>query len=187
MQYLKLYQGEKMTLLPNKLAYILVLCILVVSGISCSSSSSSEEGDEIEIMIEEVRNTIQDYHNFEAASEAGWAVDMSGCVEHPEEGGMGHHYARPEYVDGRTNHVEPQILLFEPLENGGFELVGVEYIIPFDVLPADSEPPSLFDEDYHQNHELDIWALHVWTEKENPKGMFYDWNPNVSCEHAASE
>lgn len=176
------YQPTQARLL-YKLSW-LGLFLFLISGISCSDDSTSEKVDETEVMIEEVRELIQGYHDFDEAVSAGWEVDMSGCVEHPEEGGMGHHFGRPEYIDGRTNHLEPQILLFEPLENGGFELLGVEYIIPFDILPSDSEPPPLFDQNYHQNHELNIWALHVWTERENPKGMFYDWNPNVSCEHA---
>lgn len=162
-----------------------VLCFsaLLIFGSSCSNSSS-DDTNEIDVMIEEVKSVVQNYQNLNSANAAGWKVDMSGCVEHPQEGGMGHHFGRLEFIDGRINHKEPQILLFEPLENGGFELVGVEYIIPFEILSSDSEAPELFDEKFHQNHELEIWALHVWTERENPNGMFYDWNPNVSCQHA---
>jgi hypothetical protein len=27
-----------------------------------------------------------------------------------------------------------------------------------------------------------FYELHVWAWKNNPSGMFTDWNPNVSCE-----
>ena len=181
---LQAQRSQRRRPLVRWISYLSVLTLTIITGFSCSDDSTSEKMDESELMIEELRDSLQEYQNFDVAASAGWAVDMSGCVEHPDEGGMGHHFGRPEYIDGRINHLEPQVLLFEPLENGGFEFVGVEYIIPFDIRPSDSEPPSLFDQNYHQNHQLNIWALHVWTEKENPKGMFYDWNPNVSCEYA---
>lgn len=167
------------------------LIILILSSLlftACSNSTSSENNDnEIDELITEVQNTTASFHDIDNAIEAGWSEDISECVEHPEEGGMGHHYARLEFFDGRTNHLEPQVMLYEPLENGGFEFIGVEYIVPFDVLPPNSEPPVLFGEEYRQNHEQEIWALHVWTEKENPSGLFADFNPNVSCQHAEPE
>lgn len=159
---------------------------LICMAAACSDSTSSDT-DESEMMIEEVRSETQPYHSFDQAVEDGWAIDLSGCVEHPEEGGMGHHYGRLEYIDGRIDHLQPQILLYEPLENGDMEFVGVEYIIPFDILSADATPPELFGEQYLANHQLQLWALHVWTEKTNPNGMFYDWNPNVSCQYAQSQ
>lgn len=139
---------------------------------------------EVDVMIQEVRTVTESYQDVENANTAGWNNVISPCVEHPTEGGMGYHHGRMEFFDGRINHLEPQVLLYEPLENGGLEFIGVEYIIPFAVLPEDAQAPVLFGQMYHQNHELEIWALHVWTEKENPVGLFNDWNPNVSCQFA---
>lgn len=158
-------------------------CLIAFIVMSCSDSNSASEPSTDEL-ISEVRSATQAFHDIQIAMDAGWAVDLSGCVEHPVEGGMGHHFARPDFIDGRVNHLEPQILLYEPTEEGGLEFIGVEYIIPFDILPSTAQPPKLFGEHFHQNPMLEIWALHVWTEKENPKGMFYDWNPNVSCQFA---
>lgn len=159
--------------------YLLVAVMLI--SVACSSSTSADEID-VDVLISEVRNATQAYSDVEAAKSAGWNVVMSPCVAHPTEGGMGYHYGRMEYVDGRVNHLQPQILLYEPLEGGGLGFIGVEYIVPFDILPATSTPPELFGEHFHPNHDLGIWALHVWTEKSNPKGVFSDWNPNVSCQ-----
>lgn len=162
---------------------IIMLFLASIAG-SCSSSTSADtEEATIDNLISEIRSATQSFHDANNAKDAGWSVVMSPCVEHPSEGGMGYHYGRMEYLDGRINHLEPQVLLYEPTQGGGLEFVGVEYIIPFDILPASEEPPMILGEHYHQNHELGIWALHVWTEKENPKGMFFDWNPNVSCQY----
>lgn len=168
---------RSITLLCNALC-----CAMLFTA--CSNSTSTDDKKGIDELIAEVQDITAAYHDITDANEAGWSVDISGCVEHPQAGGMGHHYGRLEFFDGRTNHLEPQVLLYEPFENGGFELIGVEYIVPFDVLSSNSEPPVLFEHEYHQNHEQEIWALHVWTEKENPSGMFAEFNPNVSCQHA---
>lgn len=157
-----------------------ILIALVFAFISCTDDEEPEV-NEVAQMIEEVRAATQPFKSHSVAVEAGWDTDLSGCVAHPTEGGMGHHFGRLEFLDGRINHLEPQVLLFGADENGNMEFYGVEYIVPFAIHPEDAEPPTLFDQHFHPNHEQEFWALHVWTEKENPKGMFYDWNPNVSC------
>lgn len=162
---------------------LLILLLGASVLISCSSSTSPDTEEDINIdnLISEIRTATQIFSDVNQANQAGWNVVMSPCVEHPTEGGMGYHIGKMEFFDGRTNHLEPQVLLYEPTQGGGMEFVGVEYIIPFNIVPATADAPMILGEHYHQNHEQGIWALHVWTEKENPKGMFYDWNPNVSC------
>ena len=155
--------------------------VIALAVINFACSKDEEEQNLVDQIIEEVRDLTSNYHDIEQAIAAGWAVDLSGCVAHPTEGGMGHHFGRLEYIDGRVNHLEPQILLYEPQADGSYEFVGVEYIVPFEILPADAEAPELFEQQFHPNPQLNLWALHVWTERENTRGMFYDWNPNVSC------
>jgi hypothetical protein len=29
-----------------------------------------------------------------------------------------------------------------------------------------------------------VWALHVWVGRQNPSGIFSDWNPKVTCDNA---
>jgi hypothetical protein len=162
------------------LLFVLLSSILVFG---CSDSTSNDV-NEIDILITEVRDVTQSFHNIENAVATGWNNPLSPCVVHPQLGGMGYHYGRMDFFDGRINHLEPQVLLYEPLQNGELAFVGVEYIVPFDIIAPDAEPPVLFDQSYHANHELGFWALHVWTEKENPSGMFADYNPDVSCQFA---
>ncbi|TPV32747.1 hypothetical protein FJ651_10550 [Paucihalobacter ruber] len=159
---------------------IITLILLIFSSTSCTQDDD-QPVDEIAQMIDEVRELTTTFSNHSAAQNAGWNNQMSPCVQHPTEGGMGIHFGRMEFFDGRINHLEPQVLLYAPNNNGDLEFLGVEYIIPFGILPESEPAPMLFDEEYKKNHELEIWALHVWTEKENPNGMFYDWNPNVNC------
>jgi len=167
-----------------KSIYFLVALSLILS---CSSdddkSSPTSEEEQITQMIQQLRAATADFSNINAAIDAGWDTDLTGCVEHPTEGGMGHHYARPEFLDGRVNFLEPQVLLYVMKENGEMEFLGVEYIVPFNFVGPDQTPPNLFFHDFHANHEQGFWALHVWSEKDNPSGMFEDWNPDVSCDN----
>jgi hypothetical protein len=33
----------------------------------------------------------------------------------------------------------------------------------------------------HLNPGLGVYVLHAWIFKNNPAGIFEDWNPNVTC------
>jgi hypothetical protein len=44
----------------------------------------------------------------------------------------------------------------------------------------------LFGQDFKHNDTFGIWALHAWVWKDNPSGIFADWNPRVTCEHATA-
>jgi hypothetical protein len=74
----------------------------------------------------------------------------------------------------------PEVLLYEPMGEGRLRLIGVEFIIPFTAWTA-AEPPTLYGQTFARNETFQVWALHVWPWRENPRGMFSDWNPKVSC------
>lgn len=158
------------------------LLLLTVLGLFFSCSDDDNHPiNEVTRMIMEVRRATKIYKNHDKALAAGWDTDLSGCVSHPTEGGMGHHFGRLALIDGELNHLEPEVLLYLPDDKGRMELLGVEYLVPFAIHPVDTAPPMLFGQHFHQNPMIEMWTLHVWTEKENPKGIFYDWNPEVEC------
>jgi hypothetical protein len=130
-----------------------------------------------------VRRATAKYHRYDVAVEDGF-IPLSECVEVPGLGGMGYHYGLPSRIDGSIEVEYPQVVMYEPDKNGKMHLIGVEYIIPFDFLPADEEPPVLYGQEFSANQMLGLWALHVWVWKHNPNGIFDDWNPNVSCQFA---
>jgi len=132
-----------------------------------------------------VRRVTAPLHRIEVANERGWDIPVTPCMEHPTEGGMGYHIGNMTYyLNGEANALEPEVLLYEPGPNGQMRLVGVEYVVPFfawDGNPNEDDPPQLFGRDMNLNEALEQWELHVWLWKHNPKGMFADWNPRVSC------
>lgn len=166
----------------NAFRLFLFLAFSMIVFMSCSKDDDDNDVDQIEILLNEVRAETSAFVDYESAKAAGWDTALSDCVQHPTEGGMGVHYGRMEYFDGRVNHLQPQVLLYLPHDNGDMEFLGVEYIVPFAIVPDTAMPPMLFDQHFHANHQLEFWALHVWTQKENPSGVFNDWNPDVHCD-----
>lgn len=130
------------------------------------------------------RRATAPFHNVRKAENAGYG-QITDCVEHPTLGAQGIHYGKESLIlDDEVEVDQPEVLMYEPQKNGKLRLVGVEYIIPFAFLPADSDPPELFGQHFHANEELELWALHVWVWRHNPSGLFADWNPKVTCRFA---
>jgi hypothetical protein len=127
-----------------------------------------------------------------------------------EEGVMGIHFFRPDLlgvsgppnprVSGTGTHTDflrPSILIYEPQKDGSLELVAVENLVfieaweaagntdrpwfrgmPYDLMADD--PATEVDEAHMFEPHYD---LHVWLYRDNPRGMFAQFNPNATCAH----
>lgn len=144
---------------------------------------------EVRSQVTELRRATARYHTVGHAMDDGWSVAFpEPCLAHEREGDMGLHLLNPELIaDEEADAVEvtrPEFLVYEPGPAGQMRLVAVEYVVPFTARPADAAPPTLFGQEFHANETFGVWALHVWAWRHNPSGIFADWNPKVSCEHA---
>ncbi len=136
------------------------------------------------------------FHDQRAAQDAGYTIhvtELSGatCIAEPGEGAMGDHFANPTLlIDGGViDATKPEALVYEQRNDGSYKLVALEYI----VFQADWEAagntsaPELFGRSFDfvaspNRYGLpSFYALHAWIWKPNPSGLFYAWNPNVSC------
>lgn len=122
-------------------------------------------------------------------------------------GSMGIHFFRPDLlgitaekprVNGNGTHTDfrqPSILIYEPQADGSMELVAVENLVfqaawhatgaktrpsfhgvPWDAM-ADDPKTGIDEAHMFQPH----YDRHVWIYRENPNGVFAQFNPNVSC------
>jgi len=149
---------------------------------------SSDSAENIMAELSQVRRLTAPYHDHEKAIKAGWFAPLSECVENPGVGGMGIHYGNPVYLeDDIVDLLKPEVLLYEPQKNGSLRLVGVEYIVTGKFLGPEGPAPILLGKEFHWNPIQKIWALHVWIWRNNPSGMFADWNPKVNCDFASLE
>ncbi len=132
--------------------------------------------------IARLRAATAAYRSLDAAVAAGYERDVARCIAHPQLGGMGYHHQNAALLDGRLEVERPEILVYRRAPNGGYELTGVEYEVPYAVAPRDSAPPTIMGQSLKPFDAIKMWYLHVWPWLENPAGVFADWNPSVTCE-----
>ena len=121
------------------------------------------------------------FQDVETAEAAGYtsSLDTLGCFTDPERGGMGLHYINQTLMDDQVDITKPEALVYELDANGEITgLVAHEYIVPIDAWTKPT-PPQLFGMDFHKHPTLPLWVLHTWLWKDNPAGVFEDWNPAV--------
>ena len=126
-------------------------------------------------------------------------------------GAMGVHYLHPEHVglvpdampvhgtDGVLDWERPEVLVYEPQADGSERLVAIEYLTsqqawsdagnaappefhgtPFVAMADDPNTPQDEAHGFTAHYEL-----HIWTPRENPSGKYAEFNPAVTCAHAA--
>lgn len=144
---------------------------------------SNAHSSVINRQLAELRRLTAPYHNFDKAVAAGYELELTPCFYHSDLGGMGYHYGNPAYLNDTINLLEPEVLVYEPKPNGDLRLVAIEYLIDEDSW-QESDPPSLLGQDFTYNEAGEFFALHVWIWRNNPSGMFFDWNPKVTCDYA---
>jgi len=151
-------------------------------------SDGASFGPEVNQDLALLRQVTAQFHDFATASRAGWSAAITPCMSDPAgSGAMGIHYGKPSLItDGTVRVDQPELLMYEPEKNGRLRLVGVEYIVPL-ALWTSPNPPRLFGRDFKVNEAFQVWGLHAWVWKENPSGMFADWNPTVSCVDASTQ
>jgi len=125
------------------------------------------------------------------------------------DGAMGIHYARDDLlgisgppnprVDGTgtyTDFNKPAVLLYEPQADGSLQLVAVENLVfkkawaaaghtqppsfqgvPYNSMQDDPATPNVDEGHMFEPH----YDRHVWLFRDNPKGVYAQFNANVSC------
>ena len=131
--------------------------------------------------VEELRNALGAFSSFSLAKDAGYATAITDCMSNGDVGAMGIHFGKPALIDGTADPLAPEVLIYEPGTNGQMSLVGVEFVIPFAATPKSAPAPVLFGQKFTPDDVFGLWALHVWTHRTNPSGLFAPWNPRVHC------
>ena len=136
-----------------------------------------------------------------------FAAPMEG---YPKQlGSQGVHYFRPDMLGitettlpikgtgTHTDYTRPGVLLYEPQADGGMELVAIENLVFADAWHATSKgPPEFLGNQFYRMIDnpatadvdeahmfMPHYELHMWLYRENPNGMFAQFNPNVTCAH----
>jgi hypothetical protein len=141
-------------------------------------------------LIGVVREVTERFRDVSVAEKAGYQL-MFGCVSGGEYGAMGLHYVNPSLVfdGGVLDPRQPEIVIYEPLPNGGRRLTGADFLVlASDWDSKNPAPPALMGQLLHLFESPNrfglptFYTLHVWAWKDNPTGTFSNWHANVKCD-----
>ena len=165
---------------------VAALPLLALVGYAAASNERSEAA--------KVASATAAFHDVDKAVAAGYAPSdfpavpgQPECISNGAVGAMGIHYVKGTLLtDGVINAETPEALVYEPTANGKLKLVALEYVIFQNESPGG--PPSLFGVPFLPNNGQTLgippfFAMHSWIWKPNPSGLFFPWNPTVSCDN----
>ena len=141
-------------------------------------------------LLNSVREATERFQDVRVAENEGYRLEF-GCVSGDDFGAMGLHYVNDTLVgNGIVDVNHPQIVLYEAQPDGSLKLTGADYLVVASAWdqkhPGTS--PQLMGQIFHYFESPNrfglpaFYTLHVWAWKENPKGAFVNWHPNVSCQ-----
>ncbi|MEO5824217.1 MAG: hypothetical protein ABIT71_27220, partial [Vicinamibacteraceae bacterium] len=116
---------------------VLGAVVLAIGGAQAASSQGGErahhDGGEPRgkagALIKAVRDSTERFKDVAAAEAEGYGL-MFGCVSGPDYGAMGLHYVNfPLVQDIALDPAKPEIVIYEPLPNGGRKLVGADFLV----------------------------------------------------------
>jgi hypothetical protein len=169
---------------------------------------AAQNTPEVNAGLAEIRRVTAQFHDVDKAIAAGYTVwspnpfAAGATCPTSSEGNMGYHLvnvplrggaANPAAADATIDLLRPEMLLYEKQTNGKVRLVGVEYIVfkaAWEAAHGVGAPaPQILGQPLLASSHtfpggtgnIDHYELHVWTWSPNPLGMFYPWNPEISC------
>lgn len=176
------------------LGAIIIAAGLLASSLPGASSAPDTSSRTTAAWIDNVRDATRPFGRLANAKKAGYTLvlkttDGVACIEDPS-GDMGIHFVNTKHLgDALIRPRRPEALMYEPRADGTRKLVAVEWVVfrkawreaghagaprlhghRFNLVPAGNPfgvPP--------------FYELHAWIWKNNPSGMFYEWNPRVHC------
>ena len=152
---------------------------------------TAEQKSQQSALIKAVRESTERFKDVAQAVREGYALSF-GCVSGPDQGAMGLHFINMELVGkGVIDPAKPQIILYEPTEDGRLKLTGADFLVDAQQWDSDKThkpgPPELMGQLFQYFESPNrfglkaFYTLHVWAWKENTNGAFVNWHPAVSC------
>jgi hypothetical protein len=183
-------RGRLLVRLGSSLIGVFAATTVAVQGQSARNHDHGRGPSKQNALVQSVMKSTERFKNVSAAEAEGYTL-MFGCVSGPDFGAMGLHYVKPELLDDAAVDAEtPEIVIYEPLPNGGGRLIGADFLVFKDAWDAahPEGPPNLMGQQFHLFESPNrfglpaFYTLHVWAWKESPTGTFVNWHADVSCD-----
>ena len=148
---------------------------------ACHPRAATGPSPAIAAEFAQLRQATRPYFSLDSAVAAGYARDVPACLVHEHHGAMGYHHSNPKFMDAVVDVSRPEILLYEKMPTGKYQLNAVEFIVPYRAWSRDSTPPRVMGQAMLREENLKFWYLHVWVWRANPDGLFANFHPDVRC------
>jgi hypothetical protein len=155
--------------------------LLPLAWAAACNDKDSTTSPSLPPQVEQLKEALAPFSSLALAKQGGYDTALTDCMSNGDEGAMGVHFGNSSLIDATADALHPEALIYEPGTDGQMSLVGVEFLVPYTAVPKTSAPPELFGQKFVQNDIFGVWALHVWTHRSNPSGLFANWNPRVHC------
>ena len=166
----------------NRRAITTLAAGLLTAACAHHAHSTTQLDPQVEGLVADLRAATSRFQVLDSAVSAGYQKDVARCFVMQDHGAMGYHHVNRSYVDSLLDPQHPEILLYERAPDSTYRLTAIEFIVPYGIWPAASDSiPTVRGQRLRRVDEVNVWGLHVWLWKENPAGLFADWNPTVSC------
>ena len=126
-------------------------------------------GEAVDRDIMTIRYATAKFKTTEAAEAAGYKR-VTDCVQHQPAGAMGYHFQNNALLDTTLDLEHPEVLVYEKMPDGTFQLNGVEFLVPISAWKS-TEPPRIMGQALMKVDSIGFWFLHVWTWKPSPSGL----------------
>ena len=188
--------------MPRKLTPLMMLALLAAAcagpdapaspqpataaSLATTSALAPGEGE----LLAQVRQGTARYQRVEAALDDGY-VRGSPCVS-SVFGGKGYTYQNAALFDGIVDPSAPEMLNYEPTRNGRLRLVSVTFLVPAAAWdPSHPTAPTLGGQTFLDRRlpgsfgpPFANYALYASVWRPNPRGLYDQYDPTVSCEFA---
>jgi hypothetical protein len=171
-----MHQTRSLSLKPP-----LTLIIAAALLAACSRDHSPTAPSPTDEVVATLKSATIRYKDLDAAKADGF-VFLHGCEVREDGGPVGTVYVNMgRLADGLIDPTSPDALIYAPDSSIDHpQLVGVELAIPYSLWPK-AEPPTFLGASFQREDEFGVFGLHAWVWRTNPKGLFAESNPNVSC------
>jgi hypothetical protein len=200
-----------MTMLNGLLASALSLAVVTAVADPGPANKSEPTLDQVRAAVVKYKDVKAALADGYIQDPSGMCETAAMMGKPAKLGAMGVHYFRPDLlgitappnprVDGNGTYTDfhhPAVLLYEPQADGSMKLIGVENLVFEKAWKAagHTQPPSFHGVPF--DHMVDNPATpideahgfmphydrHVWVIRDNPNGVFAQYNPNVTCKYA---
>lgn len=179
--------------MANRTNTVIARLVLYATLIGALAGAASAQ-ERIQPTIDQLRSfrtMLAAYEDVHAALAAGFER-FGDCMSGPQ-GAQGIHFTNESRIgEVALDETQPDVLMYEPRPDGTLRLVGAEFLV-FQAAwhgAGNAPSPALLGREFSLNTTLldqPFYALHVWAWHYNPLGLFANWNPLVTCDHAEAQ